>query len=227
MAERTITRDQARLIDARAVSDYGMSGAMLMESAGRGVADVLCALGIDGPVAICCGAGNNGGDGYVVARYLEARGYTVRVLALSDPAGLRGDAALNCGILQRSDVQIVRPSPDDLTHPLKDCAWVVDALLGTGARGEPRSPIADAIASINAASKRVLAVDVPSGLDCDTGLAARQTIMAELTCTFVASKPGFLVPEAGRYLGRLQVIDIGVPRKLVDEVLGTGLGRQP
>jgi NAD(P)H-hydrate epimerase len=222
MTERTITRDQARLIDARAVSDYGMHSAMLMESAGRGVADVLCALGIDGPVAICCGAGNNGGDGYVVARYLEARGNAVRVLALADPARLRGDAALNCGILQRSGVPIVRPTPDEIGRCLTDCAWIVDALLGTGARGEPRFPIAEAIAAINVAGKRVLAVDVPSGLDCDTGLAARQTIVADLTCTFVASKPGFLAPEAGRYLGRLQVIDIGVPRKLIDEVLGNG-----
>lgn len=220
MADQTVTRDQARLVDARAVSDYGMIGPMLMESAGRGVADKLCALGIDGPVAICCGGGNNGGDGYVVARYLEARGYAVRVLALADPAGLRGDAALNHGILARSDVPIVCPTADQLARHLEGCAWIVDALLGTGARGEPRSPIAEAIQGINAAQKRVLAIDVPSGLDCETGQAAAQTIVAEHTCTFVATKPGFLLPAAARFVGQVHVVDIGVPRKLLEEVLG-------
>lgn len=219
MLNRSITRDQARLVDALAVSDYGMSGAMLMESAGRGVADRLCALGIDGPVAICCGAGNNGGDGYVVARYLDARGYALRILALADPAKLRGNAALNLRILERSNVPISCPSTDQFARHLDGCQWVIDALLGTGARGEPRSPLAEAIQSINAAKQRVLAIDVPSGLDCDTGLAAMHTIVAEHTCTLVATKPGFLVPAAARYVGQVHVIDIGLPRKLIDDVL--------
>jgi NAD(P)H-hydrate epimerase len=220
MTAPLVSREQARRIDALAVSKYHMLSAMLMESAGRGVADQLCGLGISGPVAVCCGGGNNGGDGYVVARYLDARGHAVRVLALSDPSRLRGDAALNFRIVEQSGIAVRLSTDGALASSLSGCQWVVDALLGTGATGPPRSPFAEAIEAINAAGTRVLAVDIPSGLDCDSGRAAQTTIRAEMTCTFVAAKPGFFVGEAAQYTGRVHVIDIGVPRRLLAEVLG-------
>jgi NAD(P)H-hydrate epimerase len=96
----------------------------------------------------------------------------------------------------------------------------VDALLGTGARGEPRLAIARAIATINASQTRVMAVDLPSGLDCESGQPASQTVRASETCTFVAWKRGFLNPSAGPYLGEVHVVDIGAPGKLVEEILG-------
>ena len=196
MTSLTISRQQARELDRRAVEEFGMASVMLMENAGRGVADRLCALGIDGPVALCCGAGNNGGDGYVVARHLDLRGYDVRVLLFADPEKLSGDAALNYRVLENSGVPMRRFEPAELGPPLADAAWIVDALLGTGARGEPRPPLDAVIERINEHSPRVVAVDLPSGLDCDTGQAARHTIRAAHTCTFVAAKPGFLTPGA-------------------------------
>jgi NAD(P)H-hydrate epimerase len=220
MSTDTLSREAARELDRRAVDDYGMTGLMLMENAGRGVADRLCELGISGPVAICCGAGNNGGDGFVVARHLDLRGHEVHVFLFADPGGLKGDAAANYRIIERGGLSIRQVAPSELHQELSGASWIVDALLGTGARGEPRPPLAAAIERINAAGIPILAVDLPSGLDCDTGQPARHTIRAAHTCTFVAQKPGFLVPEAQPYLGMMHVLDIGAPRRLVEECLG-------
>ena len=106
MAQLAFTREQSRLVDQLAAEEYGFSGLVLMENAGRGVADVLCRLGIAGPVAVCCGKGNNAGDGFVVARHLDLRGHAVRVLLWADPAELTGDAAANFHILTKTDVPI-------------------------------------------------------------------------------------------------------------------------
>lgn len=197
-----------------------------MENAGRGVADVLETLGIPGPVVICCGKGNNAGDGFVVARHLDLRGYAVRVLVWAEPAELSGDAGLNLQILRKTDIPIEffgsRHDPDRLDRALAGAAWIVDALLGTGARGDPRPPLDAVIKQINAAAAPKLAVDLPSGLDCDTGQAAGQTIRAAHTCTFVAPKIGFFAPGAAEYTGEIHILDIGAPRKLVEEILGPG-----
>jgi NAD(P)H-hydrate epimerase len=220
MTPVTISRQQSRQLDRRAVQEYGMASVMLMENAGRGVADRLCALDIAGPVVVCCGSGNNGGDGFVVARHLDLRDYDVRVLLWADPVQLQGDAALNFRVLKHSGVPIRRPPASGVERELAGCAWIVDALLGTGATGEPRPPLDDVIERINAAAASVMAVDVPSGLDCDTGQPARHTIRAAHTCTFVAHKPGFFASGAERYTGTVHVADIGAPRKLVDEIVG-------
>ncbi len=220
-----LPRQQVRQVDRRAIEDYGMSGLVLMENAGRGVAETMLAIGVDGPVIICCGKGNNGGDGLVIARHLDNRGVAVNVLLFADPAELRGDAAANWQIIERAD--IVRAvlgldfEMDGLPELLCDADWIVDALLGTGATGEPHPPYGAAIAAINAAVKKVMAVDLPSGLDCDSGHAAGQTVVADRTCTFVAAKPGLLAAGAERFTGRLHVIDIGVPRRLLSEIAGS------
>ena len=202
---------------------YGISGLVLMENAGRGTVDVLCRLGIPGPVVVCCGRGNNAGDGFVIARHLDLRGHAVRVALCAAPEDLTGDAGVNLRILQKTDVPIHRfTGPADLAglkRQLADAAWIVDALLGTGAQGEPRPPMDTLIDRINVAVAPKLAVDLPSGLDCDTGEPARHTVRAAHTCTFVAPKPGFFVPGADRYTGQVHVVDIGIPPKLVDEVL--------
>jgi len=223
MNPRTLDRQQSRELDRRAVAEYGISGLVLMENAGRGVADKLCELGLAGPVVICCGKGNNAGDGFVIARHLDLRGHAVRVLLWADPDQLSGDAAANFHILQKTDVpiQCFAPGHDAgrLEEGLSGAAWIVDALLGTGARGEPRPPLDAVIDQLNVAATPRLAVDVPSGLDCDSGLAARHTIRASHTCTFVAPKPGFHQRGAERYTGEVHVLDIGAPRCLVEEML--------
>jgi NAD(P)H-hydrate epimerase len=232
MTPRTINRQQAREIDRRAVEEFGMTGLVLMENAGRGVADMLCRLGIDGTVVICCGRGNNGGDGFVVARHLDLRGFAVKVLAWADPLATKpkaagseppkDDAVVNFRILSRGGVPIrMHEDANGLEQELAGAAWVVDALLGTGSRGEPRPPLDAVIERINAQPAPVLAIDLPSGLDCDTGQAANHTIRAAHTCTFVAPKPGFFAPGVDRYTGEVHVLDIGAPRKLVEEILGS------
>lgn len=199
-----------------------MPGLLLMENAGRGCVDVLLRVG--GPlglVVVVCGKGNNGGDGLVIARRLDLLGVPVRVVLGAEPAELRGDAAANWAIVERSglDVAIVAAEenglPARLDRLLAGANWIVDALLGTGAVGEPRGVVAAAIAAIHGSPARKLAVDLPSGLDCDTGAAAASTVRADHTCTFVALKPGFLRPEAAEYLGQVHVVDIGCPRKLL------------
>lgn len=215
----SLTREQARAIDRLAASEFGMSGLVLMENAGRGAADKLCQLGISGPVVIACGKGNNGGDGFVIARHLDLRRHAVKVLLWADPIELTGDAAVNYQILSRCDVPIHvfsrEHDPVSLAADLAGADWIVDALLGTGSRGEPRPPLDQVIAQLNASPARRMAVDLPSGLDCDTGQAATSTIRADYTCTFVAPKAGFTSPEARAYLGEVTVIDIGAPRKLL------------
>ena len=228
MRPRTITRRQSRELDRRAVEEFGLSGMVLMENAGRGVADVLQQLGISGPVVVCCGKGNNAGDGFVVARHLDLRGYAVRLLVWAVPEELAGDAGANFQIVRRSGIPLelfgAGHDAGRLDAHLAGAAWIVDALLGTGARGEPRPPLDAVIDRLNAADAPRLAIDLPSGLDCDTGQPARHTVRAAHTCTFVAPKPGFFVPGAEVYTGRVHVLDIGAPRVLVEEVLGRSSG---
>ena len=223
MTPPALNRLQSRRLDTLAIQEYGICGLVLMENAGRGVADKLCELGIAGPVAVCCGKGNNAGDGFVIARHLDTRGRQVRVLVWAEADELVGDAAANFRILRKTDVPIEQfgsgHDPVRLQRQLEGAAWIVDALLGTGARGEPRPPLDGVIDQLNAAPAAKLAVDLPSGLDCDTGQPARHTIRALHTCTFAAAKTGFFAPGADRYTGQLHVLDIGAPRRLVDDVL--------
>ena len=202
-----------------------------MENAGRGAADVLCRLMATagdmeiGPqkIVICCGKGNNAGDGFVVARHLDLRGYRVQVLLWAETDELQGDAEVNFQIIQRAGLPLEifggDPHADRLAEHLAGATWIVDALLGTGARGEPRPPLDAVIDQLNAAGVPILAIDLPSGLDCDSGEPAGHTIRAAETCTFVATKRGFVAPGAEQYTGRVHVLDIGAPRRLVEEVL--------
>lgn len=217
MSPPILTRDQVRQLDRLAIEEYGMSGLVLMENAGRGTVDMLERLGIAGPVAILCGKGNNAGDGFVVARHLDIRGHACRVLLLSPPDGLAGDAATNFNILRKTDVPIDQWSQQ--TDPLADGVdWLVDAMLGTGARGEPRPPFDTAIDWMNKQTCQKLAVDVPSGLDCDTGRPAQHAVRADHTCTYAAMKIGFTQSGAETYTGQVHVCDIGVPPALLREV---------
>ncbi len=213
-----LTRAEVRDLDRRAVEEFGMNSLVLMENAGRGATDVLCSLGIDGPVVICCGKGNNAGDGFVVARHLQLRGYAVRVLAWSTLEQLTPDAAANAKILQELGIAIAwfsnaetdTAAAQTLENACRGAAWIVDALLGTGATGSPRSPLDGVIRMVNASGAPIFALDVPSGLDCDTGEPADPTIRARHTCTFAALKPGLIVPAAAEFVGQVHVADIGV-----------------
>jgi hydroxyethylthiazole kinase-like uncharacterized protein yjeF len=212
-----LNRDQSRQLDRRAIQEYGIASLVLMENAGRGTVDVLTRLGINGPVVILAGKGNNAGDGFVIARHLEIRGYECRVILLYPASELAGDAATNFAILEKTGVPIFE-TPSEFDAIGQEADWIVDAMLGTGARGEPREPVASAIDWMNAQSAFKLAVDVPSGLDCDTGEPAAHTVRADHTCTFAAMKIGFTRSSAKPYVGTIHVCDIGTPPRLVDEI---------
>lgn len=219
-----LTRDQVRDVDRRAAEDFGLPGVVLMENAGRGAAELLVSLGIHGRVVVCSGGGNNGGDGFVLARHLDNLGFPVRVLLFAEPGALTGDAAVHYQVLARAGVPIevhAGAALDETTvrHELDGAEWIVDALFGTGLRGALRPPFDRLVAWMNESPGRRYAIDVPSGLDCDTGRAFSTAVRADHTVTFVANKLGFADPAARAWLGQVHVVDIGVPRKLVAELL--------
>jgi NAD(P)H-hydrate epimerase len=223
----TLTRAQVRELDRRAIEEYGIPGIVLMENAGRGAAEVLMRLNPERlPVVIYCGKGNNGGDGFVIARHLEIRGFETDVLLFCEPADLAGDAAINYRVLtaagQSQTVLGAAPQLAGLDRLLSPAEWIVDALLGTGTQGSVREPYLTAIAAINRVGKKVFAVDLPSGMDCDTGQPLGACVEAGHTATFVARKVGFEVPGTERLTGEVHVIDIGVPRRLITGVTATG-----
>lgn len=217
-----LTREQCRALDRHAIEVLGVPGVVLMENAGRGATDWIerwCARqGRSLRAAILCGRGNNGGDGFVIARHLLLRGHEPTVYLAADPAGITGDAAVMFAPLERLGIP-VRPlrTAEQLATAAGEwgsCNVIVDALLGTGFAGQVRSPMAEIIAAVTAlAGPTVVAVDVPSGLDCDTGTPGGTAVRANHTVTFVAEKVGFAAPEAREYVGEVVVADIGVPPK--------------
>ncbi len=221
MKLRPLSRAEVRELDRRAIEDFGVPGILLMENAGRAAAQWVDELGIDGPVLICCGKGNNGGDGYVMARHLEAWGYRVHILLACEPAELHGDALVNFQILQASKTPIshwnAEPDNAEIAEEFREASWIIDALLGTGIQGVVREPLRSVIETINSAAARKLAIDIPSGLDCDTGRPLGVAVRATHTATLVSTKVGFTNPESQSYTGIVQVVDIGLPRALLDE----------
>lgn len=223
MSQRHLTRAETRDFDCRAIEHFGIPALVLMENAGRGTVDVMQSLGVRGPVHICCGKGNNGGDGLVIARHLANRAIPVKVLLFAYPDDLSPDAAAQWRIVQRLPVPAeawpgAAFDRDRLTRELAQAVWVVDALFGTGLTGPMRPPFDQIASCINASAARVLAVDIPSGLDADSGLPMGPTIRAEHTVTFVAPKAGFAQLAAAAWLGQVHVADIGLSLQLAQKI---------
>jgi NAD(P)H-hydrate epimerase len=210
-----LSRTESRDLDRRASEEFGMPGIALMENAGRGAADYLISLNVKNPVVICCGKGNNAGDGFVIARHLDNHSIPVKVLLFSAAEELRGDAEVNYNIIAKSKLNIIDCRHKNFENELKNAEWIVDALFGTGLVGEVKSPFDNIIKIINESNKKILAVDIPSGLDCDTGRPLGIAIKAYATVTFATLKKGFTDPEAKKYLGTVQVVDIGIPKILL------------
>jgi NAD(P)H-hydrate epimerase len=224
-----LTRKQARLVDQLATRDYRISSLVLMEQAGRESARLLDQLHrADDPrhVVVLCGKGNNGGDGLVMARHLEQLQYRVEVILGHPDALLSTDTLANLQRLTASEqsgltlhrLETTRENLAGLEH-LEGACWYVDALLGTGSRGNPRPPFDEAIRWLNQKPARRVALDIPSGLDCDSGEIGTPCLEAEQTFTFVAAKPGLLLPASQPLVGTLQVIDIGIPPELLSAIL--------
>lgn len=222
-----LTRSQVRRVDELAVSRYGMVGLQLMENAGRNAAEIIDArFGPRGQAIIACGGGNNGGDGFVIARHLHNRGWSVACILAATESKLSPDCATNFGIARKMDLPMRHIIAGSQVPPAMSGQSVhtvfVDALLGTGFSGEVRSPMAELVTALNAAPRRAMvAIDLPSGLDCDSDVPASVTIRADLTITFVGPKTGFQSPGAQAFTGEVIVADIGAPRELIAEVQRT------
>ncbi|MGO8702526.1 MAG: NAD(P)H-hydrate epimerase [Candidatus Brocadiia bacterium] len=233
--KKACTREQVRELDRRAMDEYGMPGVVLMENAGRGAAEVaaemlgnpadLPALRVAGKrVVIFCGKGNNGGDGFVVGRHLHNRGAKVEFVLACPPEEIDPwtDAGINLQIAQKMGLHLHLAAAEDGRFEAagleRSADLIVDALLGTGLTGDVREPYLSLIRLINAADKPVLAIDIPSGLDCDAGRILRAAVRATRTATFVLPKLGFTLAEGPAQAGQVVVVDIGIPKELVESI---------
>ena len=214
-----MTRDEVRAFDAWAINTLGIPGVALMENAGRSCAELIVdkLKDIANPkVCIFCGTGNNGGDGYVIARHLINRGIRVTVVVCGDRNKIKGDAKTNLDILEQmgESVERLNPAGCDIADRVKlfsaGTGIIVDSLFGTGLRGQLSDEYRRLIESINSCESRVMAVDIPSGLDCDAGEPLGAAIRANWTVTFVAVKKGFVSANATQYTGEIFVASIGI-----------------
>ncbi|OLD37652.1 MAG: hypothetical protein AUI57_10135 [Candidatus Rokubacteria bacterium 13_1_40CM_2_68_8] len=206
-----------RRLDRHAIAELGIPGATLMENAGRGAAEsIIAALPELGAprrgarVVVVCGKGGNGGDGFVVARWLKRRGALPSVLLAFPPAEIGGDARLKLEEMRRSGIRPLRLA-DGAASALARAHVVVDALLGTGSRGSPEGSVARAIELINASGRPVVALDIPSGMSADGGAPAGPAIRAALTLAFAGLKRGLVTAPGDELAGRVSVVPIGVP----------------
>jgi NAD(P)H-hydrate epimerase len=215
-----------RAVDSRAI-EGGIPGTRLMESAGAGAADLIARAfaPIRGKrVAVVCGKGNNGGDGFVVARRLRARGARPRVFLVGRAAEVEGDAAVALGRWRGAVDEVTTPAGiESLSRALAGSHVVVDGLLGTGLAGAAHGLVARAIETINDAGRPVVSLDVPSGLASDGGELLGPTVAATLTATFAGYKRGLLVHPGAALAGRVSVIDIGVAADEVGRGIATFL----
>lgn len=211
--QKYLTAAEMREADRRCIEEIGFPGAVLMNNAGAVVFREI----ERGPVGVVCGKGNNGGDGFVVARRAMLAGMETRVVLVGEPEKITGDAATFMRVYENlgGTIQVVQSeeAAANAVRALSDCAVLVDALLGTGTHGEVRGLIR---AAIEAWPKvKTIAVDLPSGMNADTGEVCGVCVRADVTVTFQWPKQGFLNPSVERYLGRLVVADIGIPMTCV------------
>ncbi|MBM7854882.1 NAD(P)H-hydrate epimerase [Desulfohalotomaculum tongense] len=220
---RVVTAAEMREIDRVAVEEYGIPGVVLMENAGRKVVEVVCRQlnnNVKGKaVTVFVGKGNNGGDGLVVARHLLNMGADVRVLMVADPGELTGDAGLNLAIWEKMGQRVYpihQPNGINLVKvSLMSTDLIVDAMYGTGFRGTVNEKIGRVIQLINASGIPVVAVDIPSGLEADTGKIAGPCIKATVTVTFGLPKLGMVLEAGGGVIGSMEVVDISLPKQLL------------
>jgi NAD(P)H-hydrate epimerase len=261
---RPLSRDEVRRLDAEAATELGLPTLILMENAGRGAAGWFAELvGAIAPAAGCrpfssslpglapalphgpafprvlilCGPGNNGGDGGVFARHLDAWGFPVRVVWFARHEQIRGDAAVQWSILQNAGVEQsswfdehaadAQLGVSHLHKLLADADWLVDALLGTGLSRPVEGPLHSVIEAMNGSGKPIFALDLPSGLDADTGRPLGIAVRARATATFAATKIGFTAAGAADFTGTVAVIDIGLPRRSLKPFLCGNLHPDP
>ncbi len=212
-----VTVRQVQKLDKIAIKRCGIPSLVLMENAGRAVAEEVkkSLRGKRSPrVCIVCGVGNNAGDGFVVARHLINEGVGVKVLLASPKQGFKHDAAVNYRILKKMKCPIRRFAAREVAA----AGSVVDAIFGVGLNREIAEPFRGTIETLNRKAKYVIAVDVPSGLDGTTGAIYGVCVKADRTVTFSFAKKGFYKRQGPRHTGKVIVVDIGIPARLKNKI---------
>jgi ADP-dependent NAD(P)H-hydrate dehydratase / NAD(P)H-hydrate epimerase len=220
-----VTADEMREMDNRTITEFGLPGRLLMENAGRGATDFFLEF-FDRwsrlRVAVIAGKGNNGGDGFVMARYLADKGIKVTVFLLALTKDVKGDAKANLALLEKLNVPVVeipdKASFSDEKDHLHQHNIYLDAILGTGLRSEIKGFFKDIISFINQTKAPVFCVDIPSGINSDTGQPCGISIQGRATATFAFPKIGHVTHPGADYTGKLKVVDIGIPAMIAEAV---------
>ena len=219
-----VTAAQMQRLDRRAIEEFAIPGLILMENAGRGVCDLIhrhFAARLHQGVTVLAGPGNNGGDGFVIARHLHQAGVKVKILALVSGEKFKGDALTNYGILKKLGLPITEcldsASLSAVSGPIKRSGLIVDAIFGTGLTREVTGRFARSIEMANEGPAPIMAVDIPSGLSADTGRPLGTTIRADITATMALAKIGLVLHPGADYVGDLHVVEIGIPRSAINE----------
>ncbi|MEI7752737.1 MAG: NAD(P)H-hydrate epimerase [Candidatus Omnitrophota bacterium] len=213
-----ISAEEIRSMDESAIRDYSIPSLLLMENAGRSVCDVIVREYKACKVLIVAGKGNNGGDGLVAARHLANQGYLAQVLLLEDPDQFKPEPLLNFSILRKMNIpwSVTGAIPEEnLSGLFQDSELVVDAIFGVGIHNPVRGIFEKVIRAINGCQKPVVSIDIPSGLDTDTGEVHGVAVKATKTVTLTLPKRGLFEGDGRQYAGEIEVVDIGIPRELV------------
>ena len=208
--EHVLIFDRAgmRAVDRTVIQDLGLPGLVLMEQASAGIVDRMLRATAPEHVVIACGPGNNGGDGYAIARILTVRGLRVTLVAPFTPRP-GTDAAVMAAVASRMGLRITREA-----RGLKDADLIVDAVLGTGLDRPVSDELGSLIDAINDAPTPVVSVDLPSGLDADSGQPRGAAVRASLTTTLVGWKKGFLAPGVSSFTGAIDVVELDIPPEI-------------
>jgi len=223
-----VTADEMRAMDRETIESLGIAGGILMENAGRGAAGILLSTFPDlskARVGVVAGRGNNGGDGFVIARYLNRKGIAATVFLLAEKADVKGDAAANLHLLAPLNIPVVEvKTPEQFaaqkSRMQQQDLWI-DAILGTGLKSDVKGYFREIIDFINARQKPVFSVDIPSGLNADTGKPCGVCIRAHTTATFAFAKIGHILFPGAEYVGNLHIVDIGIPDHIADRMAPT------
>jgi NAD(P)H-hydrate epimerase len=218
---KLVTSPLMRAIDRETIDKQGIPGPQLMENAGRGIAEAVLSDHISDPsetaVDIFCGKGNNGGDGFVIGRYLHQAGVRVRLYYLGPPDKLSPDARLNFDRASEAGLALTEIRTIDDIPVESACELVIDAVFGTGFEGSPRGLAAELIEHINLCEAEIIAVDMPSGLNADTGRYEGSVVTADYTYTLALPKVGLYVSPGRELSGTVETIPIGVPDNVFDK----------
>ena len=209
-------------IDRRAIEDFLLPRLVLMENAGRQVAEYCLRFFKPKKVISVCGSGFNGGDGLVASRYLLEKVEKVKVMLVSEESKLKNETKINLEILKRLKVDIVNliPNENKNTFNLKEESdLIIDAIIGIGLKSQIKGSLKEIINGINRNRAKIISVDIPSGLSAQSGATCGACIKADMTVTFTFAKKGMLMVEGPRCCGEVKVVDIGIPQKIIEEAL--------